>query len=119
MTPTNIPYPLFFTKPWQCIALHAPLAGCSLKQVCSLSPNGAAHLQQSCKKDASKVAASLDESEDIFYCCVADSDVEEEYGKLEGDGDVSPSSSLFRCNRRLGKDTRAQMAMSRKSERQH
>ena len=82
------------------MALFASPVACSLKQVCSLSPNGAAHAQQSCKKDVSKVAVSLDERDKVFYrrcpcnpcCIVTDSDMEEEYGKLEGDVGVSPNN---------------------------
>ena len=100
MTPTNIPCPQFLTKWWWWhMALRALPVARSLRQFAPSLPNSAVHLQQSCKKDVSKVS---------FYCCrpcnchfiITVGDVEEEFQKLDGDGTVSPSSSSSRHHQR-------------------
>ena len=53
--PNKLPLPTIPHKTMAVHALSAPPAAGSLMQVCSLSPNGTTHLQQSCKKDVSHV----------------------------------------------------------------
>jgi hypothetical protein len=108
MTPTNIPYPQFLTKPWRCNGTPRSAGGVLPHQAgCPLSRG-------------ILVATSLDKRDNVFYrhrpCTVGD--IEEEYKMLEGDGAAPPSSSLSVSDRQLGKDTRGQMNMNPKCEHQ-